>query len=169
MDRFFRRMSVDKPVVRNNYTFQLVRPFHERTEDDGLEGLAWSEVTQGPENLFQPGGRFVPPKDSAIPTPETLRLRSERQTLRRLPITGAVIFTIRIYMTPLEELGREKQVPGRLASSMRNWPTEVSNYKGKDRGEWYQIVLAYLDKCHQQQVDRGEIEEKVKEGDNYPY
>lgn len=170
MDRFFRRMLVDKPVVRNNYTFQLAPPSHEMAKDDDADGLAWSEVNQGPENLFEPGGRFIPPKNRAVPTPEMVRLRAERQTLRRLPITGAIVFTIRTYMTPLEELGRERQVPGRLASSMRNWPVEVSDYKGKDRGEWYRIALAYLDKCHQQQVDRGEIEEEiVKEGDSYPY
>lgn len=35
---------------------------------------------------------------------ETLFVRSERQTLRRLPETGAILFTIGIYVEPLEKL-----------------------------------------------------------------
>lgn len=139
-------------------------------DNEDPEELAWSESTNGREDEFEHGDRFAPPKNRPVPTPETLRLRSERQTLRRLPISGAVIFTIRTYLTPLEELGRERGVPGRLASSMRHWPAEVGEYKGKDRGDWYRTVLAYLDECHQLQVDRGEVEEgeKVRDG-GYPY
>lgn len=174
LERFFRRMAVGKPVIRNNYFIQTVRPLHEREGDDDEdpEELAWSESTNGPEDSFEAGGRFAPPKDKPGPTSETLRLRTERQTLRRLPKSGAIVFTIRTYLIPLEELGREKGVPGRLASSMRGWPVEVGDYKGKDRGEWYRTALSYLDKCHRQQVDRGEIEEGeiVVGGDGvYPY
>lgn len=173
LERFFRRMAVGKPVIRNNYFIQTVRPLHEREGDDvDPEELAWSESSSGAEDSFEAGGRFAPPKDRPGPTSETLRLRTERQTLRRLPISGAIVFTIRTYVIPLEELGREKGVPGRLASSMRNWPVEVGDYKGKDRGEWYRTALGYLDKCHRQQVDRGEIEEGeiVVGGDGvYPY
>ena len=40
---------------------------------------------------------------------ETLFVRSERQTLRRLPETGAILFTIGIYVSPLGELSHENQ------------------------------------------------------------
>jgi hypothetical protein len=46
-----------------------------------------------------------------------MRLRVERQTLRRLPRSGAVVFTIRVYLTPLKELGRGEA--GRLAAAIR--------------------------------------------------
>lgn len=46
-----------------------------------------------------------------------MRLRVERQTLRRLPRSGAVVFTIRVYLTPLEELGNGEA--GRLAAAIR--------------------------------------------------
>lgn len=50
-----------------------------------------------------------PPKEAfAHVTPEnageTLFIRSERQTLRRLPQTGAIVFTIGIYVEPLGQL-----------------------------------------------------------------
>lgn len=41
---------------------------------------------------------------------ETLFVRSERQTLRRLPETGAILFTIGIYVEPLGQLS-----PGNIA------------------------------------------------------
>lgn len=46
---------------------------------------------------------------------ETLFVRSERQTLRRLPESGAVLFTIGIYRTPLGALDRE--AVGRVAGA----------------------------------------------------
>jgi hypothetical protein len=46
-----------------------------------------------------------------------MRLRVERQTLRRLPRSGAIVFTIRVYMTPLAELGPGEA--GRLAAAIR--------------------------------------------------
>ena len=47
---------------------------------------------------------------------ETLFVRSERQTLRRLPETGAILFTIGIYVSPLGELSHENQQ--RLAAAI---------------------------------------------------
>lgn len=38
---------------------------------------------------------------------ETLFVRSERQTLRRLPETGAILFTIGVYVAPLGSLSNE--------------------------------------------------------------
>jgi hypothetical protein len=60
-----------------------------------------------------PGRRWIadrPPHEAfAHVTPEnageTLFVRSERQTLRRLPQTGAILFTIGIYVEPLGALG----------------------------------------------------------------
>jgi hypothetical protein len=46
-----------------------------------------------------------------------MRLRVERQTLRRLPRSGAIVFTIRVYMMPLAELGPGEA--GRLAAAIR--------------------------------------------------
>lgn len=48
---------------------------------------------------------------------DTLFVRSERKTLRRLPRTGAILFTIGIYIAPLCELSLANQC--RLASAIR--------------------------------------------------
>ena len=49
---------------------------------------------------------------------QTLFVRSERQTLRRLPETGAILFTIGIYVEPLHALDRANIL--RLAKAAQN-------------------------------------------------
>jgi len=59
-----------------------------------------------------------------------MRLRVERQTLRRLPRSGAIVFTIRVYLTPLAELGPGEA--GRLAAAIRGVKEQEVVY----RWEW---------------------------------
>ena len=49
---------------------------------------------------------------------ETLFVRSERQTLRKLPQTGAILFTIGVYVSPLGQLTRANQAM--LADAIEN-------------------------------------------------
>ena len=65
-------------------------------------------VAKPPEQAFA----HVTPENAG----ETLFVRSERQTLRRLPETGAILFTIGIYVSSLGELSRENQQ--RLAAAI---------------------------------------------------
>lgn len=148
MERFFRRMPLDKPVIRNNYFIQVVKPGENPSGDSETmldvdpEELGWSESTNGPEDEFVHGhGHSAEP--AAYLEPATLRVRSERQTLRRLPRTGAIIFGIRTYLFKVEELARERGVVGRLASAIRSWPDDVAIYKG--RKMYRDILLRYLD------------------------
>ncbi|MFM8374674.1 MAG: heme-dependent oxidative N-demethylase family protein, partial [Phenylobacterium sp.] len=59
-----------------------------------------------------------------------LFLRCERQTLRRLPRTGGVLFTIRIHLAPLRSLAGRGEA---LAAFARAWaaaPADFRRYKG---------------------------------------
>ena len=109
-------------------------------------------------------GWFTAEKNKAI---ENHYLRSERQTLRRLPRSGGVVFTIRTYFHPITEIVEEPYVPGRLASAVRSWGDDVSKYKGKERYE--EVLLEYLDKKHEEQVAAGLEIEKEDEVRAYPY
>lgn len=108
MARFFVKLGVDKPVIRNNYFFQIVRPEDDlaRVASIDPDELAWSDSTNGHEDHFEqftkePTLRAQKSGEAQFkpPTPtndvERIRLRTERQTLRRLPRSGAIAFTIR--------------------------------------------------------------------------
>lgn len=61
---------------------------------------------------------------------QLMYLRVERQTLRRLPKSKAILFTIKTYTTKIEDLCRdEPHMAKRLAGAVRNWPPEMVNYK----------------------------------------
>jgi Protein of unknown function (DUF3445) len=116
LTRFFRRLSPSSPVERHNWIIQVLPPVSASSSypaPSQLEELAWAEGTYGPEGTYGTGPRPEPPK----PLPERMRLRVERQTLRRLPRSGAIVFTIRVYLTPLAELGPGEA--GRLAAAIR--------------------------------------------------
>lgn len=178
MERFFGRMAVDKPVIRNNYFIQVVKPSKDkRAADDGRsfdieeettsdvdpEELGWSESTNGPEDSLEHGrGHSADP--AVYLRPATLRLRNERQTLRRLPRTGAIVFGIRTYLFKVEDLVRERGVAGRLASAVRSWPEDVAVYKG--RKMYRDVLLGYLDECAEKE---GIVDGPVEGTLPYPY
>jgi hypothetical protein len=60
---------------------------------------------------------------------DTLWLRAERQTLRRLPLTKAIIFAIRTHVTPLSKAIVKKQHALALADTIRDMPSETLNYR----------------------------------------
>ncbi|CAF1691510.1 unnamed protein product, partial [Adineta ricciae] len=129
MERFFQKLAPQHPVVRYNYFIQT----------DG--NLAWSSSI-GCEDQFGIGWNNA----KRNPPIEQIHFRSERQTLRRLPRSGAILFTIHPYFIPLIEIAQEPGVPGRLASAIRSWPDDVSHYKGKQAYE--DVILKYLDEKH---------------------
>ncbi|KAH7080650.1 Alg9-like mannosyltransferase family-domain-containing protein [Paraphoma chrysanthemicola] len=150
MLNFFRRIQPQSPVLRNNYFIQV---------DDKL---AWSESI-GPEDS-EGIGWFTAEKNKAI---ENHWFRSERQSLRRLPRSGGVVFTIRTYFHPVVDIAREPYVPGRLASAVRSWGDDVSKYKGKER--YGDVLLEYLDNMHEEQVKDGLDLSREEEAHGYPY
>ncbi|KAJ7708720.1 hypothetical protein B0H17DRAFT_363479 [Mycena rosella] len=143
LERFFRRIAVDKPVARNNYFIQVSPPLSGPPSLDPDE-LAWGENVLGPEDEY--GGTKGSSHGSPpvlVVSPQTLRLRTERQTLRRLPRSGAVVFTIRTYLVPVEVLVREPGVAARFASAVRSWPEGVKEYKGERR--YGDVLVRYLE------------------------
>lgn len=123
--------------------------------------LSWNWTINGPEKAFCQSGKG-PKADSGVEfestqaeNPGCVVMRAERQTLRRMPRSGAILFTIRTYLTPVENMANEPGVPGRLAHAIRTWPDDVRRSKGADL--YAPIVLPYLDAKHQSQLDQGII------------
>ena len=59
-----------------------------------------------------------------------LTFRVERQTLRKLEKTGAVVFTIRNYTTPLSTLCADEHLRDSLLTTLQSVSPEITFYKG---------------------------------------
>lgn len=121
-DALLTRLKPDRPVWRLNWSL-LDRP-----------------------ELYQPGGHGrVEPIDGldAQSAGDVIHLRVERQTLRALPRTRAVVFTIRSYHHPLAAFGHRPDVLARLASSLRRMPKDIGRYKSLP--VMAEATLAWLD------------------------
>jgi dimethylamine monooxygenase subunit A len=98
--------------------------------------LNWS-ILDDPA-LFQPAGTAgSAPGARRL---DELTLRVERQTLRRLPRTGAVLFTIRTYRHRLEDVARDPQRARDLAATLRTCPADRAAYKG-----WTGLLTSLID------------------------
>lgn len=94
IERMFDNLRVDMPVVRWNWSvYGDPELFHPNTHATG-------------EGRFGPG-----------PVARNVYLRLERQTLRKLPVSDDILFTIRIYIDPLSALEADPEGP-RLASAI---------------------------------------------------
>jgi hypothetical protein len=104
VDRFLSALAPDRPVWRLNW---------------GLTADA---------ARFQPVELLPDPPITAEDAGQRVYLRVERQTVRRLPRTGAVLFGIRTYQRPLGILPAADAA--RLAAAIRALPEPMARYKG---------------------------------------
>jgi dimethylamine monooxygenase subunit A len=106
--------------------------------------LNWSVLDDA--TLFQPGGKFRTDRNEAITVEnagERLFVRVERQTLTRLPASGAVLFAIRVHVYPIARMAKRPGIAARLAGAIRALPPETAHYKSLARLR--EPLLAYLD------------------------
>lgn len=150
MMKFFQRLRPETFYARNNYFIQV---------DDCLP---WSPSIGKEDDPVVSWGTAE--KNKII---NHHWFRSERQTLRRLPKTGAICFTIRTYFHPVTDIAKDDYVPGRLASAVRSWDDWVSHYKGREM--YGDVLLEYLDKKHEEQIQNGLDLSKEDEVRQYPW
>jgi hypothetical protein len=136
MEKFFYRLTPEAPVVRNNYFLQT---------DPHLD---WS-VSIGPEDSPNVGWNTA----NAATDISQIYYRSERQSVRRLPISGAVVFTIRTYFHPLTQLAEERGIPERLYKGIESWSDDVKEYRGYNK--FCDVVLPYLKEKWEEQESKG--------------
>lgn len=148
MEKFFVRLTCDKPVVRNNYFIQ--------TDDD----VAWSSSI-GPEDRAEVGWNTADVATSI----DQLYYRSERQSVRRLPITGCITFTIRTYFMPITKMCEEPFIPKRLLDAVLSWDDDVKRYRGYEK--FKDVLIPYLEEQAKLQEQKGYTVDQ--EPNNYPY
>ncbi|MGH6899684.1 MAG: heme-dependent oxidative N-demethylase family protein [Geminicoccaceae bacterium] len=106
VDRFFGNIQVERPVWRVN----------------------WSLVDT-PALFLPPEHRGQSREVAAERAGEELWLRVERQTLRRLPRWGDVVFGIHTYVHPLADAIDSSEAAGALAARVREMPEPMARYK----------------------------------------
>jgi hypothetical protein len=123
VDRFFDRLTVDRPVWRRNL-------FVKATNALFL-----------PATVAEAGGPAAP-----VPVPgedgSPYWLRSERQTLRKLPRTGAILFTIRTQLAPLAVLRWRPDRARDLLAALRSRDAGESGPASAAVGAWLAGVAA---------------------------
>ena len=120
------------PRYEPNMSSPMQRFFAKVKPDRSVWRVGWS-VADSPD-LFLPGQHGGAQADvshiTADNAGESLWLRVERQTLRRLPQSGQILFTIRIYVTSLADAARNPADAADLAESFRNMAPDFRAYKG---------------------------------------
>ena len=129
VDSFFNRIDVDRPVWRVNWSlttdptmFQPVRQKHSASE------LSITSKNAG----------------------DKVYMRCERQTLRRLPDTGWILFTIKTYLDKVSKLHKYPKETQNLSSLLRSSPTTLLSYKNINH--FLEPLLVYLDELVDQKV-----------------
>jgi hypothetical protein len=121
------------PDFAGQMATRVARIFDHLRPEMPVERFNWSiygdDRLHHPETHVSPEERFPPGCDLA----RRAHIRVERQTLTRLPETGAILFTIRIYLDPLAALAEAKD-GATLAAAMREQllamtPEQIA-YKG---------------------------------------
>lgn len=124
-------------LVRVRRIFEGLRP------DLVLERRNWTLVNSAALHTPDPAPiraqiAAIAPKDVG----RALHLRVERQTLRRLPQTGAALFTIRVWLEPLAGLAAS---PTRLAAFAAAWRDAAPEFRAYKRLDLYdELVEGFL-------------------------
>jgi Haem-dependent oxidative N-demethylase, alpha subunit-like len=107
VDVFFDRFRVDRPVWRRNLSLKttpaLYLPYSK------------SEPLAAPAAVLDDGSPYW--------------LRSERQTLRKLPRTGAILFGIRVQLAPASVLLQRPDTAGELLAMIESWDPPMRAFK----------------------------------------
>ena len=130
VDRFFDKLDINKPVWRVNWSL---------TDDPDLYQPIRKTSTDYSRNINS--------KNAG----DLIFLRCERQTLRRLPNTGWILFSIKTYVDKVSALVCKPQALVDLAHSVKNMSADMQQYK--NIAPYRKQLLEYLDVTHRQCLD----------------
>ena len=120
--------TVHEPVsLLNDQLGDAVDGFFRRLRPDrSFWRLGWGILDTADGYTPLDGTAAVRP---AHPGVDDLYVRVERETLRRFPVTNAVLFTIRTYIAPLRRVFADRADRDAIESIITAMPAEVRGYK----------------------------------------
>ncbi|KAE8377202.1 hypothetical protein BDV26DRAFT_282037 [Aspergillus bertholletiae] len=132
MDRFFTKMPTDKPIQRGSWGLELGKPLY-MPKGDPHEKL----------RLYQDPNLQL----------EDCYLRVDWQTLRRLPLSGAIVFNFKALFTTVTEFRDEPGVPALVAKVVKEGKKDIMKYKNTWHVE--HVILPKLDEWAKEQEENG--------------
>ncbi|KQZ86964.1 hypothetical protein ASD64_05740 [Mesorhizobium sp. Root157] len=123
IERIFDSLAVEQPVERYNWSIQAGDALYHPLSDEQRIDRATMRPSRFTDNDIN-ASAFI---------------RVERQTLRKLPVSGDILFTIRIFLDPLAVLARHddrKRIATSFAAQLAALDEAQLDYKGLtgDRG-----------------------------------
>lgn len=89
-------------------------------------------------------------------TLDRLHLRVDWQTLRRLPLSGAVVFNFKALFTPIAEFRDEPYIPSIILKVCKEGKENLLKYKNTWHTE--HIAIPALEQFEKEQIEKGMIE-----------
>lgn len=111
-------------------------------------------------------GRDVPSADLDV---SDVNLRVDWQTLRRLPLSGAVVFNFKALFTPVSSFEEEPYIPALLLKILDEGKESIMRYKGVGHVE--DAVKPALERYGRHQAERGIVRRDwvPRTLDEYPF
>ncbi|KAK5108773.1 hypothetical protein LTR62_007833 [Meristemomyces frigidus] len=135
MDRYFAKMPTDKPIQRGSWGFEIDTPLFMPPGD--------------PQEQLREG-------QDPSHTIDRCHLRVDWQTLRRLPLSGAIVFNFKAVFTPVTRFRDEPYVPSLILKVLKEGKKEIMQYKNT----WHtkHVVIPALEEYEREQVKLGLID-----------
>ncbi|KAM5345044.1 hypothetical protein ACJ41O_010906 [Fusarium nematophilum] len=135
MDRFFTKMPADKPVQRGAWGFEIGRHLYAPPGHSSLDARATQDTSLRLKDIF---------------------FRVDWQTLRRLPLSGAIVFNFKAFFTPISKLRDEPYVPSLALKVISESKEHLLRYKCT----WHieHVLKPALAEYERYQVEKGMVE-----------
>lgn len=88
--------------------------------------------------------------------PDDIYFRVDWQTLRRLPLSGAIVFNFKAFFTPVKDLMDEPYVPSLCLKVLTESKANLREYKQVHHTE--HVLTPLLSHYEKSQIERGVIE-----------
>ncbi|KAK6456043.1 HRQ family protein 3 [Scheffersomyces xylosifermentans] len=151
MERWFNRMKSNEPVERASWY------------------ISWDHKLKI-NNVYQIP-KYVPNQEADLSStdPKEFNVRVERQTLRRLPRSQAIIFTNHPIFYSIEEMKDEPLVPSLIKKIIFEAPKDIIKYKNFE--VFRNHISDYLEGLVQRQIEKGIIDKDtpLKTLPSYPF
>lgn len=135
MVRYFSKMTTSSPIQRGAWGFSERQPLYLAPSQGHYHG----KVSQDPSLKL-----------------EDIYFRVDWQTLRRLPLSGAIAFNFKALFTPLSELQDEPYIPSLLCKILDDGKNVMMEHKGTRHVE--HVVKPTLKAYERWQVEKGIME-----------